>query len=130
VLLALEEVDGDLSDNQAAFQEALANVEFQNPMGANVRLDDNRQAISDIFLTRVVNDGGTMRTEAFGTTEGVTQTMGMDEEEFLALGSPSRDNPDCPPGLVIEARRSDSDIPSRPGEGRGSGSRSIQRTRS
>ena len=39
-----------------------------------------------------------MRTEAFGTTEGVTQTMGMDEEEFLALGSPSRDNPDCPPG--------------------------------
>ena len=98
VLLALEEVEGDLSDNQVAFQEALANIEFQNPMGANVALDHNRQAISDIFLTRVVNDGGTMRTEAFGRTEGVTQTMGMDEEEFLALGSPSRDNPDCPPG--------------------------------
>jgi branched-chain amino acid transport system substrate-binding protein len=97
VLLALEEVEGDLSDGQEAFQEALANLEFQNPMGANVRLDENRQAISDIFLTRVVNDDGTMRTEAFGTTEGVTQTMGMDQEEFLALGSPSRDNPDCPP---------------------------------
>jgi branched-chain amino acid transport system substrate-binding protein len=98
VLLALEEVDGDLSDNQAAFQEALANVQFQNPMGANVRLDHNRQAISDIFLTRVVNDGGTMRTEAFGRTENVNQTMGIDEAEFLAMGSPSRDNPDCPPG--------------------------------
>ena len=98
VLLALEEVDGDLSDNQAAFQEALANIEFQNPMGANVRLDHNRQAISDIFLTRVVNDGGTMRTEAFGRTENVNQTVGMDEADFLALGAPSRDNPDCPPG--------------------------------
>ena len=97
VLQALEEVGGDLSDNQAAFQEALANVEFTNPMGANVRLDDNRQAISDIFLTRIVNDGGTMRTEAFGRTEDVSQTMGMDTEAFLALGSPSRDNPDCPP---------------------------------
>ena len=98
VLLALEEVNGDLSDNQAAFQEALANIEFQNPMGANVRLDHNRQAISDIFLTRVVNDGGTMRTEAFGRTENVNQTVGMDEADFLALGAPSRDNPDCPPG--------------------------------
>lgn len=97
VLQALEEVGGDLSDNQAAFQEALRNVEFTNPMGASVRLDDNRQAISDIFLTRIVNDNGTMRTEAFGRTEGVSQTMGMPTEEFLALGSPSRDNPDCPP---------------------------------
>jgi branched-chain amino acid transport system substrate-binding protein len=98
VLLALEEVEGDLSDGQARFQEALANLEFQNPMGANVRLDENRQAISDIFLTRIVDDGGTLRTEAFGVTEGVTQTMGMDRDEFLALGAPSRDNPDCPPG--------------------------------
>ena len=98
VIRALEAVDGDLSDNQQAFQEALANLEFTNPMGANVRLDDNRQAISDIFLTRVVNDGDTMRTEAFGRTEDVSQTMGMETEEFLALGSPSRDNPDCPPG--------------------------------
>jgi branched-chain amino acid transport system substrate-binding protein len=98
VLLALEEVEGDLSDGQARFQEALANLEFQNPMGATVRLDDNRQAISDIFLTRIVDDGGTLRTEAFGVTEGVTQTMGKDHDEFVALGSPSRDNPDCPPG--------------------------------
>lgn len=97
VILALEEVGGDLSDNQQAFQEALAGIEFKNPMGANVALDDNRQAVSDIFLTRIVNDGGTLRTQAFGKAEGVTQTMGMDREEFLALGSPSRDNPDCPP---------------------------------
>ena len=40
-------------------REELANVEVQEPMGAYVRLDHKRQAISDIFLTRVVNDGGT-----------------------------------------------------------------------
>ncbi|WFE74905.1 ABC transporter substrate-binding protein [Roseinatronobacter sp. S2] len=97
VLQALEEVGGDLSDNQAAFQDALASIEFTAPTGANVRLDENRQAISDIFLTRIVNDGGTMRTEAFGRTPDVSQTLGMETEEFLALGSPSRDNPSCPP---------------------------------
>jgi len=97
VLQALEEVGGDLSDNQEAFQAALASIEFTAPTGANVRLDDNRQAISDIFLTRIVNDDGTMRTEAFGRTEDVSQTLGMETEEFLALGSPSRDNPSCPP---------------------------------
>lgn len=97
VLLALEEVGGDLSDGQEAFQEALSKVSFKNPMGANVSLDHNRQAISDIYLTRIVDDNGTLRTEAFGKTEGVTQSMGMPEAEFLALGAPSRDNPDCPP---------------------------------
>ncbi|TQM94411.1 ABC transporter substrate-binding protein [Roseinatronobacter monicus] len=97
VLQALEEVGGDLSDNQEAFQAALASIEFTAPTGANVRLDDNRQAISDIFLTRIVNDDGTMRTEAFGRTEDVSQTLGMETEEFWALGSPSRDNPSCPP---------------------------------
>lgn len=97
VLLALEEVGGDLSDDQAAFQQALAEVEFVNPVGARVSLDDNRQAISDIFLTEIFNDDGTMRTRAIGKTEGVTQTLGMDREEFLALGAPSRDNPDCAP---------------------------------
>ncbi|MFN3276069.1 MAG: ABC transporter substrate-binding protein [Paracoccus sp. (in: a-proteobacteria)] len=97
VLLALEEVGGDLSDNQAAFQQALADLEFTNPMGATVRLDENRQAVSDIFLTRVVDQDGTLRTETFAKTEAVTQTMGMDQEAFMALGSPSRDNPDCPP---------------------------------
>ncbi|MDD7971639.1 ABC transporter substrate-binding protein [Roseinatronobacter alkalisoli] len=97
VLQALEEVGGDLSDNQAAFQAALASIEFTAPTGANVRLDGNRQAISDIFLTRIVNDGGTMRTEAFGRTPDVSQTLGMEADAFLALGSPSRDNPSCPP---------------------------------
>ncbi|MGU3576693.1 ABC transporter substrate-binding protein [Brucellaceae bacterium C25G] len=97
VLLALEAVAGDLSNDQAAFQEALAKVEFTTPTGAKVKLDDNRQAISDIFLTKIVDDNGTLRTEAFSSTPAVTQTLGMKADEFLALGAPSRDNPDCSP---------------------------------
>ncbi|HEX2266423.1 MAG TPA: ABC transporter substrate-binding protein, partial [Solirubrobacterales bacterium] len=50
VLLALDEVKGDLGDNQKAFQAALSKLQFKNPMGASVRLDENRQAISDIFM--------------------------------------------------------------------------------
>lgn len=95
VLLALEEVGGDLGNDQQAFQEALANLEFQNPMGANVRLDGNRQAISDIFMNRIEERDGQLRTVTFGHTEDVTQTLGMDREAFLALGAPSRDNPGC-----------------------------------
>lgn len=97
VLLALEAVAGDLSGNQAAFQEALSKVEFTTPTGATVRLDENRQAISDIFLTKIVDDKGTLRTEAFSSTPAVTQTLGMNVAEFLELGAPSRDNPDCSP---------------------------------
>src|SRR5690606_18237615 len=97
VLLALEAVAGDLSGNQAAFQEALSKVEFTTPTGATVRLDENRQAISDIFLTKIVDDKGTLRTEAFPSTPAVNQTLGMNVAEFLALGAPSRDNPYCSP---------------------------------
>ena len=95
VLLALEEVGGDLDNDQRDFQAALAAVEFQNPMGATVRLDHNRQAISDVFMNRIEERDGQLRTVTFGRAEAVTQTLGMDQEAFLALGAPSRDNPGC-----------------------------------
>ncbi|WP_142846613.1 ABC transporter substrate-binding protein [Telmatospirillum sp. J64-1] len=97
ILLALQEVGGDLSDNQQKFQQALANLEFKNPMGATVKLDENRQAISDIFFTRIVKTDDGLRTESFGRADGVDQRLGLSPEEFEKLGSPSRDNPSCPP---------------------------------
>ncbi len=95
VMRALDQVGGDLSNNQQAFQAALAKVEFQNPMGANVKLDENRQAISDVFMNRIEERAGQLRTVTFQRTPAVTQTLGMPREQFLALGSPSRDNPGC-----------------------------------
>ena len=94
-LLALEEVRGDLSGNQQAFQSALSKVRFKNPAGANLHLDHNRQAVSDIFMNKIEERGGRAVTVAFGRTPQVNQTLGMPEAQFLALGAPSRDNTGC-----------------------------------
>jgi branched-chain amino acid transport system substrate-binding protein len=96
VIMALEQVRGDTSNNQRAFQDALAKLTVPTPMGGQVRLDDNRQAIADNFIRRVVERDGQLLTTQVAKFEGVTQTFGMPRAEFLALGSPSRDNPECP----------------------------------
>jgi len=95
ILHALNAVGGDLSNNQQAFQRALAAAQLTAPTGAAVRLDHNRQAISDIFLNRIEERGGSAQVVAFDRARAVNQTLGMPEEQFLRLGSPSRDNPGC-----------------------------------
>lgn len=97
VIMALEQVNGDLSGDQKAFQAALANLTVPTPMGGTVRLDENRQAIADNFIRRIVERDGRLYTTQVQKFEGVTQTLGTPREQFLALGSPSRDNPSCPP---------------------------------
>ncbi|MGY6534961.1 MAG: ABC transporter substrate-binding protein [Pararhodobacter sp.] len=94
-LLAVEETGGDFGENGENLHAALAGLEFVTPTGP-VRLDHNRQAIADIFLTEIVEaeDGG-LTSRIVRVTSGVNQTLGMDEAEFLAMGSPSRDNPSC-----------------------------------
>ena len=94
-LEALESVGGDLSDGQQAFREALAGLELETPTGT-VTLDENRQAVADIYLTEVaMAEDGSLRNEVREVQETVDQTLGMDREEFLALGEASRTNPPC-----------------------------------
>ncbi len=97
-LTALEQVGGDLSDGHAAFREALNNLELETPTGV-ISVDHNRQAIADIFITEVASDGqGGLYNQVVGIREGVNQTLGFPEEEFLANGFAERDNPpieDC-----------------------------------
>jgi branched-chain amino acid transport system substrate-binding protein len=93
VLMALAQVNGDLSGNQAAFQRALAGLSFTTPMGTTVKLDHNRQAIGANFIRKVVERGGQLRTEQVTKFENITQTLGLPQDRFLALGSASRDNP-------------------------------------
>ena len=88
-------MNGDLSGNQAAFQRAMAAAEITAPTGALVKLDHNRQAISDIFLNRIEERSGNAVVVAFDRARGVNQTLGMPEAQFLQLGSPSRDNAGC-----------------------------------
>jgi branched-chain amino acid transport system substrate-binding protein len=95
IIAGLEAVNGDLSGNQAAFQKAMSEARFKNPMGAEVSLDKNRQAISDIFLNRIEERDGRAQTVAFARARQINQTLGVPEAQYLALGSPSRDNSGC-----------------------------------
>jgi branched-chain amino acid transport system substrate-binding protein len=95
-LLALTAVEGDLSDWQTRFKEALSCLEFECPTGP-VKLDHNRQAIATNFVTQIAKSGeGTLYTEIVQTIPEVNSTLGMDEDEFLALGPFNADNPSCP----------------------------------
>ena len=96
VLKALDEVNGDLSDGGAKFREALSKLEFDTPTGM-VKLDANRNAIADIFVTEVAEgEDGNLYNKVVEVKEGVNQTLGQPIEEFLKLGVVGRDNPDCP----------------------------------
>lgn len=95
MLKALEQVDGDLSDEHAAFREALSNLTLDAPNGT-ITLDENRQAIGTTFITEVVEteDGG-LATKVVETVENIDQQLGLSDEEFASLGKPSRDVIDC-----------------------------------
>jgi branched-chain amino acid transport system substrate-binding protein len=97
LIKGLEAVDGDVSD-QAKLQEALAGVTLSGeeaPWG-DVKLDDNRQAISSVYVKKIVADktgDGVPDVETFRKINDVDQTFGG----FFSPDSPelSRDNPKC-----------------------------------
>jgi branched-chain amino acid transport system substrate-binding protein len=94
---ALEESGGDVSD-QKALQDALAATTLSGdeaPYG-DVKLDDNHQAISNIFVKRIVKDktgDGVPDVETFRRIPDVDQTFGG----FFSAESPApdRSNPKC-----------------------------------
>jgi len=94
-LTALKEVHGDLSNDQKAFRETLSKLELQTPSGV-VRLDQNRQAIANIFLTEIVEGkDGNLYNKVIKIIPQVNQTLGWDRDKFLALGQVGRNNPPC-----------------------------------
>jgi branched-chain amino acid transport system substrate-binding protein len=107
----LEAVNGDISD-QKALQDALTEVSLSGdeaPYG-DVTLDENRQAISNIFVKRIVKDqtgDGVADVETFRRIPEVDQTFGG----FFSPETPGldRENPQCekrePPPWVGEAEQ-------------------------
>ena len=94
-LTGLDKVNGDLSDNQKAYRDTLSKLVLDTPTGT-VRLDENRQAICDIFITEVtLGQDGNLYSKVVKIVHQVNQTLGMDRDEFLALGPVGRDNPPC-----------------------------------
>jgi branched-chain amino acid transport system substrate-binding protein len=95
MLAALDKVNGDLSGNQANFRDVLANLDLDTPTG-KVKLDKNRQAIADNYLTEVAKaDDGHLYNKVVKVVPAVNQTLGIPEADFLKLGVANRDNPDC-----------------------------------
>jgi branched-chain amino acid transport system substrate-binding protein len=95
VLAALDQVKGDLGDNQQKFRAALALLKLDTPTGM-VSLDENRQAIADIFLTEVAaGPDGNLYNKVIRVIPQVRQTLGMDSAKFMALGPVGRNNPEC-----------------------------------
>ncbi|OGC92796.1 MAG: ABC transporter substrate-binding protein [candidate division Zixibacteria bacterium RBG_16_53_22] len=95
-LTALAQVGGDLGGNQGKFREALAKLKLDTPTGP-VILDENRQAIANIFVTEVAQrPDGTLYTKVVKVMRNVNQTLGQPRDAFVARGVPSRDNPSCP----------------------------------
>ena len=92
---ALEEVDGDLSDDHAAFREALAGLELDAPLGT-IKLDENRQAVMDNFVQQIVADtsgDGVPDVRTIKTIPEVDQTFaGFFSQD---TPSPDRDDPKC-----------------------------------
>ncbi len=95
-LLALKQVNGDLSNGEAKVKEILNSLQFDTPTGP-VKLDHNRQAIANNFVT-VVNKqpDGTLFNKLVQVVPNVNQTLGVPEAQYLQLGEFNRDNPSCP----------------------------------
>ena len=95
-LLGLNQVGGDVSDGGAKLRAALSKLSFETPTG-KVSLDDNRQAIADIFLTEVAKGAdGNLFNKLIKVVPQVNQTLGIPRDEFLKLGTVGRENPSCP----------------------------------
>jgi ABC-type branched-subunit amino acid transport system substrate-binding protein len=95
LILALRQVKGDLSNNQAKLKEALTKIEIDAPNG-KIKLDSNRQAIGTNFVTEVVDDGkGALFSKVVKVVPNVNQTLGYDPAVFAKIGSPSRTVPEC-----------------------------------
>jgi branched-chain amino acid transport system substrate-binding protein len=91
-LLGLQSVDGDATQ-AAKLIETLSKLKFAGPSG-EVKVDHNRQAIMNNFISVVEkHPDGMLYKRLVRTVEQVNQTFGIPEQEYLAIGAFTRDNP-------------------------------------
>jgi branched-chain amino acid transport system substrate-binding protein len=102
LIKGLEAVNGDVSD-QSKLQQALADVTLtgdEAPWG-DVKLDENHQAISDIYVKKIVKDAtgdGVPDVQTFRRVPQVDQTFnGVFTPDTPA---PDRQNPKCGKGTA------------------------------
>lgn len=95
-LLALKAVNGDLSNGEQAYRDALAKVSFDGPTG-HISLDANHQAIGPNFVTEVQKGpSGNLVNNVVDKAENVDQTLGLGKDSPYLAQPVSRDFPSCP----------------------------------
>lgn len=94
-LEAIDAVRGDLGQNHRALRKVLSNMTLQTPTG-EVRLDANRNAVANIYVTEVVKVGdGSLINKVVKVVPTVDQRLGLSAAEFRKVGLGSRSNPEC-----------------------------------
>jgi branched-chain amino acid transport system substrate-binding protein len=92
---ALENVDGDISGGQKELQAALKEIQLDAGYG-QIELDDNRQAIADNYVQRIVPDKTGDKVpdvQTISKIPAVDQTFGGFFSE--STPAPDRENPTC-----------------------------------
>jgi branched-chain amino acid transport system substrate-binding protein len=90
LLQGLDQAGGDVSGEDAKLRDALSALEWDTPVGP-VKLDENRQAISNNYLFKVTNG----ESRLLDTVENVNQTLGFPRDEYIAAPPFDRENPSC-----------------------------------
>ncbi len=92
---ALDQVKGELGDNQAKLRQTLSTMTVATPTG-DVKLDENRQAVANIFLTEVAKGpDGALYNKFIKVVPNVDQRLGLSKEDFAKMGVGTRSNPEC-----------------------------------
>lgn len=95
VFKALDQVNGDLSDGNKKFRNALQNMVLDAPNG-RITLDENRQAIGTNFVTEVVKDeNGNLISKVVKVVPNVQQRLGFSKAVYDKFIPPGRTNPPC-----------------------------------
>ncbi len=96
VLKGLAAVNGDLSNGQQAFMQALAKVAFDGPTG-HIALDQNRQAIGPNYVSEIQKGAdGKLAAVVISKADNVNQTLGLPADSPYLAQPVSRDFPSCP----------------------------------
>lgn len=84
LLEGLEAVGADLSDGGEQLRATLADHELEAPLGT-VSLNENRQAEGPNFVQRVTEEDGELFSETIRVIESVSQTLGLEHDEYMEL---------------------------------------------
>lgn len=75
ILQGLQKTNGDLSNNEQAFQAALKSLQPTFPNG-QVKLDQNQNSIQPAYVVQITKDGGQLGFKVVQTVDSVDQTFG------------------------------------------------------